>query len=98
MVGAPAYARGSMARDIMDVLRDAPDRKMPRASLARAVAKRRGKAPAEVRNSLAQALLRMFRKGDVDRVSRGVYLLTCQPVPDRYDSANAWRSSRPEAP
>ena len=96
MVGAPAYARGSMSRDIMDILKDAPDRKMTRASLAKAVAKRRGQIPREVRNSLAQALLRMLRKKDVDRVSRGVYQLICEPVPDRYDNATSWRSRGPE--
>lgn len=89
---APRYRRGSIPRDIMDVLKDAPGRSMKRAALVRVIAKRRGTTVGAVRNAIAVALYRMIHEfGDVEKRKAATYTLTGEPVPDRYDSRDAWK-------
>ena len=94
MPGAPAYARGSIPRLVMDIMRDAPDRTMRRDSLLLAVARRRDTPAPAVSNSVAQALLRMVRRNHVARPARGVYQLLVEPVPDDFPNYNAWQESK----
>lgn len=93
-MAAPRYRKKTLARDIMDILRDAPGGEMQRSSLVRVLGRRRGvPADARLRNGVAQALLRMVRWGDAARMGQGRYKLTARPIPDRYDNAQEWMAS-----
>lgn len=86
--GAPAYARGHLSRDIMDILRDAPRRTLKREYIKNILEKRRSKEV--LPNAISQALRRMMDRGDVRRIRRGTYVLIAEPIPDRFDNLKAW--------
>ena len=90
--GAPAYARGNLSRDIMDILRDAPKRTLKREYIKNILDKRRREDV--LPNAISQALRRMLDRGDVKRIRRGTYTLLCEPIPDRFHDLRAWMKEK----